>query len=96
MAERLDLIRARATSERGEGHSSTQGSSVSGEEGDGMNDPPKVLTRKEKEKQLAGQWSRDEIRWEKERRRKLNQAKKTKKKRKVAAAESEEEKARDA
>jgi hypothetical protein len=37
-------------------------------------------SRKEKEKILAGQWSRDEIRWEKERRRKLNKAKKAKKK----------------
>lgn len=37
-------------------------------------------SRKEKEKELAGVWSREEIRWEKERRRKANRAKKSKKK----------------
>jgi hypothetical protein len=74
LGERLDLLRARAAAE--------------GEAGDvGVEDDTENHTaqevpksRKEKEKILAGQWSRDEIRWEKERRRKLNKAKKAKKK----------------
>jgi len=37
-------------------------------------------SRKDKERVLAKQFSRDEIRWEKERRRKSNKAKKAKKK----------------
>lgn len=80
MEERLDLIRARATAiaapistADGEGRIMSSGHEAEG----GM---PKVQTRKEKEKELAGQWSRDEIRWEKERRRKSNKAKKAKKK----------------
>ena len=74
LGERLDLIRARATA--------TATISVSEEEGAGA----EVKTRKEKEKVLAGQWSRDEIRWEKERRRKSNKAKKAKKKHGVAGS----------
>jgi phosphate-selective porin len=80
MEERLDLIRARATATA----TATAGPRLAekivstGHEAEGG--MPKVQTRKEKEKELAGQWSRDEIRWEKERRRKSNKAKKAKKK----------------
>jgi protein subunit release factor B len=64
LGERLDLIRARATATAGP------------DEEKGVGEK----SRKEREKVLAGQWSRDEIRWEKERRRKSNKAKKAKKK----------------
>lgn len=69
LAERLDLLRAHETA-RLAPHNERE------EEAEG-------LSRKEKEKGMAKVWSREEIRWEKERRRKLNKAKKNKKKRKV-------------
>ena len=46
----------------------------------------RVKTKKEREKELAGVWSREEMKWEKERRRKLNRAKKSKRKKKDAAS----------
>jgi len=73
LGERLDLIRARAG----------QDSIASGEIGNasgGDTEAGKGGSRKDKERVLAKQFSRDEIRWEKERRRKSNKAKKAKKK----------------
>jgi protein subunit release factor B len=89
MAERLDLIRARAgvgSITMGERSGPGKTGEVEGdaEERGRVDEVPNIQTRKEKEKELAVQWSRDEIRWEKERRRKLNKAKKTKKKRKTS------------
>jgi hypothetical protein len=77
LEERLDLLRARAAAEGEAGDVGVQ-SGNNGTENPTAQEVPK--SRKEKEKILAGQWSRDEIRWEKERRRKLNKAKKAKKK----------------
>lgn len=67
LAERLDLLRA---------HEAARLAPLPDADGGG-------LSRKEEEKGLAKVWSREEIRWEKERRRKLNKAKKSKKKRKA-------------
>lgn len=55
----------------------------------------KVMSRKEQEREMAGVWSREEIRWEKERRRKLNKAKKSKKKHRKSDGEGHAEPAVD-
>jgi hypothetical protein len=84
LGERLDLIRAR----------SGQDAIASGGNGDDMGggaETGKGGSRKDKERVLAKQFSRDEIRWEKERRRKSNKAKKAKKKHgSGSSAESDE------
>lgn len=84
LAEKLDLLRAHETARLREPKSDTVANPPEGhiENGGGVR-----KSRKEKEKEMAGVWSRDEIRWEKERRRKVNKAKKTKKKRKESAVE---------
>jgi hypothetical protein len=75
LGERLDLIRAR----------SGQDAIASGDNGDTSGGST------DKERVLAKQFSRDEIRWEKERRRKSNKAKKAKKKHgSGSSAESDE------
>jgi len=82
LGERLDLIRAR----------SGQDSIASGEIGDASGsgtEAGKGGSRKDKERVLAKQFSRDEIRWEKERRRKSNKAKKAKKKHGPGAGSTE-------
>lgn len=79
MAERLDLLRA---------HEAARLAPHSEREEEGQEE--KGLSRKEQEKGMAKVWSREEIRWEKERRRKLNKAKKTKKKRKADADDSDD------
>ena len=80
LGERLDLMRARAGQD-------AIASGVDGRAGDGDGDGSEGGTetgsggsRKDRERVLAKQFSRDEIRWEKERRRKSNKAKKAKKK----------------
>lgn len=73
-------VKTAGEAQRGSGRMA-EGGSGGKESGHGSGKAAK-MTRKEKEKDMAGVWSRDEIRWEKERRRKANQAKKTKKKRK--------------
>ena len=89
LGERLDLIRARAG-----GGSQLQPGSVGGSSGSEVvneiaTGSPIGQSRKEKEKVLAKQFSRDEIRWEKERRRKSNKAKKAKKKHGPGAVKSD-------
>jgi len=77
LGERLDLIRARS------GQDAIASGLDSGGNGDtsvGGTETGKGGSRKDKERVLAKQFSRDEIRWEKERRRKSNKAKKAKKK----------------
>lgn len=102
LAEKLDLLRAheaarmrKPESGEGAGAGAGDGGGLEGTEGTGQDAGAvgKVvkMTRKEKEKDMAGVWSRDEIRWEKERRRKVNKAKKTKKKRKESASEDGDE-----
>jgi hypothetical protein len=71
LGERLDLIRARAGDPVGSADAREPGKGTEAEIGG---------SRKDKERVLAKQFSRDEIRWEKERRRKSNKAKKAKKK----------------
>jgi protein subunit release factor B len=76
LGERLDLIRARSGQD-------TIGSETNAGDGDDIGGGAKTGkggSRKDKERVLAKQFSRDEIRWEKERRRKSNKAKKAKKK----------------
>jgi hypothetical protein len=76
LGERLDLIRARSGQD-------TIGSETNAGDGDDIGGAAKTGrggSRKDKERVLAKQFSRDEIRWEKERRRKSNKAKKAKKK----------------
>ena len=56
--------------------------------------PPKASRkeiRKKEEVELAGKWSRQEIIWEKERRRKANRAKKSKRKKKAEDTEEGDE-----
>lgn len=77
LGERLDLMRARA------GHDAIASGADARAEGDGSEGGTETGnggSRKDKERVLAKQFSRDEIRWEKERRRKSNKAKKAKKK----------------
>ena len=76
LGERLDLMRARAGQDAiasGVDAPAGDGSGGGSEAGNGG-------SRKDQERVLAKQFSRDEIRWEKERRRKSNKAKKAKKK----------------
>lgn len=73
LGERLDLMRARSGQD-------AIASSGNGDSSGGGTEAGKGGSRKDKERVLAKQFSRDEIRWEKERRRKSNKAKKAKKK----------------
>jgi protein subunit release factor B len=77
LGEKLDLIRARSGQD-----AIASGSDAGGNEdaSGGGTEAEKGGSRKDKERVLAKQFSRDEIRWEKERRRKSNKAKKAKKK----------------
>lgn len=91
LAEKLDLLRAHeaARARSAPDHMEPIGTvtdevdDVGNGTGTGVE---RKKSRKEVEKEVAGVWSRDEIRWEKERRRKLNQAKKTKTKKKRKAS----------
>lgn len=74
LGERLDLIRARAGSGGVDSRVETEAEAGG--------------SRKDKERVLAKQFSRDEIRWEKERRRKSNKAKKAKKKHGSSASDA--------
>jgi hypothetical protein len=84
LGERLDLIRARAGEDRVEDKiESGTGDGTGIGTGTGRTEGAVAVSgqsRKDKERVLAKQFSRDEIRWEKERRRKSNKAKKAKKK----------------
>jgi protein subunit release factor B len=83
LAEKLDLLRAHETARLRE----PEPDSAANNEGHVENGGGLKKSRKENETEMAGVWSRDEIRWEKERRRKVNKAKKTKKKRKESAVD---------
>jgi hypothetical protein len=86
LGERLDLIRARAGQDAiASGLDSGGNGAASG----GGTEAEKGGSRKDKERVLAKQFSRDEIRWEKERRRKSNKAKKAKKKHGSGSSESD-------
>lgn len=79
--ERLDLLRARADAQVREvvddgGDSEAARSQEHARDRMGA----EKRSKKEKERELAGAWSKDEVRWEKERRRKANRAKKSKRK----------------
>jgi len=81
LGEGLDLLRARAGSETDmTGAESVTGGANSGPVNSGTAPGIVGQSRKDKERVLSKQFSRDEIRWEKERRRKSNKAKKAKKK----------------
>jgi hypothetical protein len=92
LGERLDLIRARAGEDWVQdpiGSGTGDGTGIG--TGTGRTEGAVAVngqSRKDKERVLAKQFSRDEIRWEKERRRKSNKAKKAKKKHGTAGSGS--------
>jgi hypothetical protein len=76
-------------------HSSNHGEEVSGGIVFSIPEKPQKASRKETRKkeevELAGKWSRQEIIWEKERRRKANRAKKSKRKKRAEDTEEGDE-----
>ncbi|RXK39329.1 hypothetical protein M231_03408 [Tremella mesenterica] len=80
LAEKLELLSAQKAFEE----ASSDNINIDGESS-------RDLSRKDKERQLAGVWSKQEIKWEKERRRKANRAKKSKKKKESGSLTGEQE-----
>lgn len=100
LKERLDLMRVRGElpgqQEAAAEEEATEGVADGVAEGEAPMEE-KELSRKEKLAAEARQWSKNELRWEKERRRKANRAKKVKRKKNreedqaTEEAEAEEE-----
>ncbi|CAK9781889.1 hypothetical protein CC85DRAFT_329854 [Cutaneotrichosporon oleaginosum] len=79
LKDRLDLMRARGELPNADGSYSTPKAEAEG------------LSRKERLAAEARTWSKQELRWEKERRRKLNRKKKVNKRKKKGAEDEEDE-----